>query len=183
MASELKVQTISGLPTGANANKILIPSGQTLDITNSALAGLSSGELPSGSVVQVKSVYSNASASMAGTQTFLNSGVYVDITPKFATSTLVVHAQGHIWRNAAGHNWFRVINQTTGQVSGVRGGRDQYSGYHEDVNIIWNQTAGNTNTQRFEIQFADRDNNASVSLYFNDGGGYQSGMIVYEVLA
>ena len=43
MASELQVQTISGPPTGANANKILIPSGQTLDITD--------WDPPSGTVV------------------------------------------------------------------------------------------------------------------------------------
>jgi hypothetical protein len=179
MASDLTVQTIRGPASGANANKVLIPSGQTLTLEDK-LAHLN---MPTSSIVQVKSLYSNVSASMSGSQTFTNSGVYIDITPRFSTSTLIVHAQGHIWRNAAGHNWFRVINQTTGQVSGVRGGRDQYSGYHEDVNIIWHQTAGNTNTQRFEIQFADRDNNSSVGLYFNDGGGYQSGMIVYEVVA
>lgn len=176
MASDLTVQTIRGPGSGANANQILIPSGQR--VVSPDVGGL----VVPGNIVQVQSVYSNASASMAGTQTFANSGVYIDITPKFATSKLVVHAQAHVWRNAAGHNWFRVINQTTGQASGVRGGRDQYAGYHEDVNIIWHQTAGNTNTQRFEIQFADRDNNSAVGIYFNDGGSYQSGMIVYEVL-
>ena len=30
MASELQVTTLKGVPTGANANKILVPSGQTL---------------------------------------------------------------------------------------------------------------------------------------------------------
>jgi len=31
MASELYVETLKGLTSGANANKVIIPSGQTLD--------------------------------------------------------------------------------------------------------------------------------------------------------
>ena len=34
MASELYVETLKGLTSGANANKVIIPSGQTLDITD-----------------------------------------------------------------------------------------------------------------------------------------------------
>jgi hypothetical protein len=33
MASELYVETLKGLTSGANANKVIIPSGQTLDAT------------------------------------------------------------------------------------------------------------------------------------------------------
>lgn len=52
MASELQVQTISGPPTGANANKILIPSGQTLTLEDK----LAYNNLPSGTVIAVNTV-------------------------------------------------------------------------------------------------------------------------------
>lgn len=175
MASDLTVQIIRGPGSGANANKILIPAGQTLDASAASL-------IPANAqVVQIKNVNSTSAPSANGSSTFTNSGVYVDIVPKFANSKILVIAQSHIWRSGAGHNWHRIINQTTGAVSGNRGGRDQYSGYHEDVTIVWQDSPGSTASQRYEIQFADRDNNSSIGLYFNDGGSYQSGMTVMEI--
>ena len=38
MASELQVTTIRGVPTGSNANEIVIGSGQTLDVSGATLA-------------------------------------------------------------------------------------------------------------------------------------------------
>ena len=76
MASELQVTTLRGNPTGANANKILVPTGQTLHAP--------------GHVIQVQSV--------AKTNTFITSstsitdvtGLAVTITPKFSTSKILV---------------------------------------------------------------------------------------------
>ena len=45
MASELTVQTLRGPTSGTNANKVIIPSGQTLDASNGFVA-------PAGSVIQ-----------------------------------------------------------------------------------------------------------------------------------
>ena len=47
MASEIIVQTLKGPSSGANANKVIIPSGQTLDASSGFIP-------PAGSVVQVK---------------------------------------------------------------------------------------------------------------------------------
>jgi hypothetical protein len=44
MASELIVQTLKGPTTGANANKVIIPSGQTLDMSAGTLTP-SSGQI------------------------------------------------------------------------------------------------------------------------------------------
>lgn len=38
MASEITVQTIKGPTSGANANKVIIPSGQTLDATTASVS-------------------------------------------------------------------------------------------------------------------------------------------------
>jgi hypothetical protein len=175
MASDLTVQTIRGPGSGANANQILIPSGQKI------IASDAGGVIIPGSILQVKSVNSNAATSIAGNAGFTNTGTYIDIVPQYSNSRILVIAQGHVYRNAAGHNYFRVINQTTGTTSGVRGGRDQYAGYHEDVTIVWENLPGSTSSQRYEMQFADRDNNSGVGLYWNDGGSYQSGMTVMEI--
>lgn len=181
MASILQVEQIQGPTSGASANTITIPSGQTIDMSNATVNGALT-EMPSGSIVQVQNTVSNiGSASNGGSNTFTNSGLIVNITPKFADSIMIIHAQGHVYRNGAGHNWLRVINHTSGQASGNRGHRDTGGPYHESTPIVWKETPGNTNQQVYEIQFADRDNAGSQTLYFNDGGGYQSGMTVFEV--
>lgn len=132
-----------------------------------------------GTVLQVANTTSKATASTTG-QTFVNSGVYVDFTPFSSSSTIVVHAQGHIYRNGSGHNYFRVINQSSGTASGNRGGR-QYNQFHESVPIIWEDTSHNSIAQRrYEIQFANRDATGE-TLNFNDGGQYESGITVFEI--
>ena len=40
MASELIVQTLKGPTSGANAGKVIVPSGHTLDITQATVAGM-----------------------------------------------------------------------------------------------------------------------------------------------
>ena len=135
-----------------------------------------------GTVLQVQTVVNRNSATNSGSSIFTNSGLYVDFTPKKSDSTIIVHAQSHVYRNALGHNFHRVINQSTGTASGNRGGRDANGVYHESVPIVWKDTSHNSTAQRrYEIQFADRDNSGSASLYFNDGGGYESGITVFEI--
>jgi hypothetical protein len=43
MASELYVETLKGLTSGANANKVIIPSGQTLDVSAGTVTGITEG--------------------------------------------------------------------------------------------------------------------------------------------
>ena len=43
MASELQVTTIRGVPTGANANQIVVPAGQTLHAPGHVIQAIDSG--------------------------------------------------------------------------------------------------------------------------------------------
>lgn len=80
MASELEVTTIRGLSSGANANQILIPSGQTLHAP--------------GHMVQVVEAFSTTDE--AGTSTsFHNTTISATITPKFNNSIIKVECLFH----------------------------------------------------------------------------------------
>lgn len=85
MASELIVQTLKGPTSGANANKVIIPSGQTLTAP--------------GHVIQV--VNSNIAGNSASTTAtdWVNSSLTISITPKFATSKIYVIANGGVGVN------------------------------------------------------------------------------------
>ena len=75
MASELEVTTIRGLSSGADANKIIVPSGQTLSAP--------------GHVTQVKQLILTTAESITSTS-FTNSSVTVSITPSLTTSKVRV---------------------------------------------------------------------------------------------
>ena len=76
MASELQVTTIRGVPTGANANQINIASGQTLHAP--------------GHVIQVVTARSEGPATGSTSNTYVNSGLGISITPKLASSKILV---------------------------------------------------------------------------------------------
>ena len=62
MASELTVQTLRGPTSGANADTVLIPSGQTLDASNGFIP-------PAGTIVQ--HVYLERSADISSNSSSL----------------------------------------------------------------------------------------------------------------
>jgi len=79
MASELEVTTIRGLSSGADANKINIPSGQSL--------------LAHGSICQtVESTITTRSTFSVTFRQWVASGLKVTITPKSANPTLIIIA-------------------------------------------------------------------------------------------
>lgn len=87
MAGTLIVQNIQGPTSGANANKIIVPSGQTLDVSGGTL-------VPSaGQVVQVVSATKNEATDGQTTSTsYLNTGLQATITPTSANSKIQIIA-------------------------------------------------------------------------------------------
>ena len=71
----LTVQTLQAPTSGANANTILVPSGQTVHAAGSVIQVVN-GLLPTG--------VANATAS------YVDTGLTATITPKFATSKILV---------------------------------------------------------------------------------------------
>ena len=75
MASELQVTTIKGVPTGANANQILVPTGQSLHAP--------------GHVIQLLHT-SHATEKTLSSGSWIDSDLELSITPKFSTSKIYV---------------------------------------------------------------------------------------------
>jgi|TARA_B100000035_G_scaffold132979_1_gene113064 hypothetical protein len=73
--STLHVENLKGLSSGSNANKIIVPSGQELHAA--------------GHVIQVVNGLLTTGASN-NTASFVDSGLTATITPKFATSKILV---------------------------------------------------------------------------------------------
>ena len=84
MASELIVQTIQGPSSGANANKVLIPSGHTLDVSGGTLVP------NAGAVVQHVTSDITATASISTSTTSWFDLTTVNITPRFNNSVMLI---------------------------------------------------------------------------------------------
>jgi len=128
MAGTLTVQNLQGPSSGANANKIIVPSGQTLD----ASAGFVP---PAGSVVQVVREYSASGGHIATSSTSLAaSGLTATITPKYSDSLILVDfttAMAYV-SSTAGHIR-AVMYQSigTGSRSAMAGASLYHVGYRE----------------------------------------------------
>ena len=80
MASELTVQTLRGPTSGANADTVLIPSGQTLDARNGS---------PSGTIVNYK-CYTDGSLVNVSSTSWVTAYTYPVYTP-IRTNSYVTH--------------------------------------------------------------------------------------------
>ena len=80
--STLHVENLKGLSSGGNANKIIVPSGQTLDASNGFTA-------PAGHVIQVTQS-TLGSRPNSQSSSYVDSGLATTITPKFSTSKILV---------------------------------------------------------------------------------------------
>lgn len=85
MASEIIVNTIKAPTTGANANKIIVGSGQELD----ASAGLVT---PDGHVIQVRQTGDSTVQTLTSSGTWVATGLSVTFTPKYDDSLILIQA-------------------------------------------------------------------------------------------
>ena len=123
MASELQVTTLRGNPTGANANQVLVPSGQTLHAP--------------GHIIQIQA-FNGYNGDGTHTNLTVSSTTYgataaaVSITPKYSSSKILVtfHGQGFyqdgvvanaiklaLYKSVAGGSFSGVSGLNAGQVS------------------------------------------------------------------
>ena len=108
MAGTLTVQNLQGPSTGANANKIIIPSGQTLD----ASAGFVP---PAGAVIQIKQSTLNNGFTTSVVANFASvaTGLSVSITPSSTSSKVFVSTSWnhqHVGSTNEGTTWHIARN-------------------------------------------------------------------------
>ena len=87
--STLIVENLKGPTTGANANKIIVPSGQTIDASAGTLVP-SAGQVIQTVVAEDDQTQSNQVV-VSSSATWVNTGNTATITPKFATSKILIN--------------------------------------------------------------------------------------------
>ncbi|MDA7435985.1 hypothetical protein N8630_02995 [Synechococcus sp. AH-601-C19] len=103
--STLHVENLKGLSSGGNANKIIVPSGQTLDASAGVLT-------PSaGQIVQQVEYFDDATFSTQSTS-FVTTLCTLNITPKFSNSKINIFITGGGY--ASSHQTFKGQLQKNG---------------------------------------------------------------------
>lgn len=99
MASEIIVQTIKGPTSGANANKVIVPAGQTLDTSSGAIIHPADGVVKS-TIWEVPptAVSTAGSWAVTTTPTMPNTYTVADfaLTKKYSSSHVICIANGHV---------------------------------------------------------------------------------------
>ena len=115
MASELYVETLKGLTSGANANKIVVPAGQTLDASAGTLTP------SSGQIIQVVRKSSNNNTG-ASTTSFaeIDSDYRVSITPTSTSSIIYLTYTLPINMYYSGHNSGNIMTFQPYNFTGSR---------------------------------------------------------------
>lgn len=151
----LTVQTLQAPTSGANANKVIIPSGHTLDASAGTIA-------PSvGQIVQVqRNEYSNNMGNSTSSSSIAVSGVYVDITPVYNDSLLVWDTAFYCQLNDTDGHLRYVLKDTNNSDTKLHS--NTYcaaSNYQlltstwENVSIRASGVSGTTSTMRLQLFF------------------------------
>ena len=131
MASELYVETLKGLTSGDNANKVIIPAGQTLD---ASAGGITLPAGTGGKVLQVKTVSTSNLQSFTSTS-YAASNLSVSITPSSASSEILAIASTPIGNSTNGFTAITLYRDSTNL------GPSNGFAYTKDFGTLWRASA------------------------------------------
>ena len=189
--STLQVENLIGPTSGSNANKVIIPSGQTLYAPGHVIQTLTD-----------VSVITESTTTKASDNSFANSSLSITITPKSSSSKIIVNAVASTGSSngADGSTIVRMIRDSTpigiGNASGskIRAGSGRGTN-NQDGNTMLNiplqvtDTPNTTSALTYTLQFAVRGT-GNLTAYLNRSGSdadtaeYQrtsSSLIIQEI--
>ena len=141
--STLHVENLKGLSSGGNANKIIVPSGQTLTAPGHVLQ------------VQHKAVTNTSRTGNTTSTSYVATGEYVDFTPKYANSTIYLTLSiGMQFTNTATGAAITNIGRD-GTMLGTGSYpifmRDQTTSHYAPVGCTFVDSPNTTSTVRYEV--------------------------------
>ena len=182
MSGTLQVGNIIGPTSGTDANKVIIPSGQTLDASNGFVA-------PAGHVIQVKNFY-DASRPSSTSNSFVDSGVSTSFDQELqASSKVFIHVNWSIGHEYDG-TWARLFHLTVYE-GGINRGDSSYGIGGGAANLAGNQNQAQVQYDAERLSgsalFTPSTTNPTMSLYYKGhdsvgfrlGGPYNNGDALY----
>ena len=159
MAGTLTVQNLQGPTSGANANKVIIPSGQTLDASEGFIP-------PTGSVVQTVRMTPTSTTQTTTSTSYVKSNLALSITPKYANSLIKIEMSCVLLNNSSEMNLRLYRNGSDISID----------------NNIHGDYDGNGSYTTTALMYTDLPNTTSSTEYalYNRVGGSGTGYVYRE---
>ena len=168
MAGTLTVQNLQGPSSGANANTILIPSGQTLHAP--------------GHVLQVQTGFKRGVVSTSSSS-YVASGLGVTITPKSSTSTILISVHGGRPNINSGEQMdFKIYEGTTALSSDRLGSFYHDAGgniYSAGINYLNVVDATSTTARTYNLYY--KSSIGSATVHISDASDISIYMSIMEI--
>ena len=170
--STLHVENLKGLSSGGNANKIIVPSGQTLDASAGVLT-------PSaGQVVQELVTRITSNTSFSSTSYTDASGFALTITPKYASSKIIISywaKTGMNNRTAAAGQDYRILRDSTeiesAEWQNYWNQEDYTADYYPPLDGTFIDEPNTTSAVLYKLQGRKYSGNASYATWGFDACG------------
>ena len=178
MASELQVTTIRGVPTGSNANQILVPTGQKI------VAADSGSIVAPGQVLQtIYSTFNTQTLKAANTTT--STGHSATITPKFANSKILVQHMGTVYNEGNNLHQYRTVYRNSTNLAPSGEGLTLHSAGASSMgrwsSIGFNILDNPATTSAITYTIYYRGNSSSSNTYYCYGTNYPQTLILQEI--
>ena len=183
--STLHVENLKGLSSGGNANKVIIPSGQTLQVTDN----IRHDDMPVGSLIQTVTARFTSHITVT-TGGYTNVGSLA-ITPKFANSKILITTTNHMYINSGTAGYWRGANLKLLRDSSVilTGQAYDTSLYSDNGNtrfmaastVQHHDTPNTTSAITYTIQYNRRDTNTSNIQINHPSYGRRGFMLLQEI--
>ena len=171
MASELYVETLKGLTSGANANKVIIPSGQTLEID--------AWSPPAGTVLQAVQSVSDTYEEFSTTSFTDVANLSLAITPSSTSNKILVQVSLPISlirvSNTRQSSKIKILRDATQIVFSDRaqriGAGTDYAGENYMTNqmtFLYLDSPSSTSSLTYKVQAAAFTTNDSGRIRIND---------------
>jgi hypothetical protein len=185
--STLQVENLIGPTSGSNANKVIIPSGQTLDASNGFVA-------PSGHVIQVVSLENTTADSAVVSADYpVASGFKLSITPSSTNSKILVVFTIDAWldqgssTNKIGKYGIRLNSQSNTIVSHKRFGVNFTAGTAANLDVgasltmTYLDSPNSTSAQEYELVLGRWSYVYNNNVKINGGGVGHSNITLMEI--
>jgi hypothetical protein len=145
--STLQVENLIGPTSGSNANKVIIPSGQTLDASNGFIP-------PAGTIVQ--HVYLERSSDLSSNSNTMIDVNNLSITPKYADSLLEFQVDYSFGRQVNQNIRWNIYDVAANSTL-FQTGQHMHSGLGTDADpsrhsFMHYTPANNTNTRQYRLR-------------------------------
>ena len=161
--STLHVENLKGLSSGGNANKIIVPSGQTIDASAGTL-------VPSaGAVMQV--THNGVTAYNVKTSSAMTDALTCSITPTSTSSKILVvmHLNGITLGTLTQFMKLELYRDTTSikSISGICGYSVSHTHYNTDISSNFLDSPSTTSSITYRLKYGASGNS---SVAFNNYG-------------